>query len=116
MRLKAMMALAVLALWAVAADEKPAWKEHTSKDGKFKAVMPAGVRKQSNSAGTVTVHTELAEGKDWAAGVAYADIPLDKDESADKIQMRLDGARDGAILNIRGKLLSEKKITLAGKH
>jgi hypothetical protein len=48
--------------------------------------------------------------------VATMDLPESANESEEKLQERLDTARDLAVQNSKGKLLKETRIKLANKH
>lgn len=97
------------------ADDKVELKQFTSKEGKFSVLLP-------NEATTTTQNVDSPLGKlktTMAAkehdGVYYAavytDFPADKIKNIDA-NKSLDGARDGAVKNTRGKLIDEKKITI----
>jgi hypothetical protein len=56
------------------------------------------------------------ETRNGANMVGVADLPIDADEPAALTEQRLDGARDGAIGKVRGKLLKNQPIIMAGKY
>jgi hypothetical protein len=91
-------------------------KEFRCPEGKFTAFLPAKPRKQNLNALGVTMKLFVFEERDGAYAVAFADLPLPPNERNDKIQGRLDGARDGMLRNVKGKLTGESRIFLQGKH
>jgi hypothetical protein len=64
----------------------------------------------------IKVKMFLVEERDSAYMVVVADMPIPVRESERQLQNRLDGARDGAINNVNGKLKSSSPITLNGKY
>lgn len=99
------------------------WKEVSSKDGKFKAAMPAEPMEKKQvvktATGQLTVKLLVAEGRDEAVFVvSYTDYP----EAALKkgaVEKRLDQARDGAVSSSGGKLNTEQAIKInnhPGRH
>jgi hypothetical protein len=114
MRLKALMVLAVLAVLAPAADEK--LKEYKSADGNYKVMLFPDPKTQDKKApGGLTMHMVGNDLGTRALMVIHADMPIPADEKAEQTQKRLDGAKDGAVNSVKGKLIKEAKITL-GKH
>ncbi|GEM_PF-1827863 len=107
---------------AAVADAAPAavptgWKQFTSDDGGFSVWMPGTPKANSQTvqtlAGPLVLHTYLYEGTTSAYYAGYADYPASVIANAD-VQRLLDGARDGAVANVGGTLLSEKDVTMAG--
>ncbi len=92
----------------------------TSKEGKFTVLLPKNTETQTSSVSTavgeiqlVMVSATLREG--WYAA-AYADYPAEAVKGANPGKL-LDGARDGAVSKVNGKLMKETKITLGqAKH
>jgi hypothetical protein len=64
----------------------------------------------------VSLKTYLSRGSNALYVVASMDLPETANEADDKLQERLDTARDLAVQNARGKLLKETRIKLAGKQ
>ena len=101
--------------WGLAVEPAPppraAMPEFISKDWKFAAKF-AGTPKEEKQTpvGIPTVMFGI-ESKDGVYGIAVSDIPVPDGETADQIQARLDGARDGAIRNVGGTLTSSSQIT-----
>jgi hypothetical protein len=97
-----------------------AWKEFNSKSGRFTVQLPGAPKDQKQTlkteVGPIDLYLYAFEvSKEFAYIVSYADYPeaLVKQGSKDKM---LEGARDGAVKNINGKLRSgsDKKVTLNG--
>jgi hypothetical protein len=109
-----------LVLGAAQAQENlPAgWRVITSKEGRFTVALP-GTPTQTKqrvwtAAASLDVHLFVLDTKqDGAYVVSYCDLPADEVKPGSE-QQRLDLARDGAVSNARGKLRSEKEITLNG--
>jgi hypothetical protein len=108
------LALAALLLGAC----EPAWKPYHSSDGGFQVLMPGEPKLEAQvvatAAGPVSAHFVTAEGVGSAKSFAviYNDYPAGlMNASAARI---LDGARDGAVKTVAGRLLAERPITLAG--
>jgi len=96
--------------------KSPDWKEFTSKEGRFKVLMPDTPKQRENETesdfGKATLIMETVEHAGGMFGANYCDYPADiKKLSADRV---LDSSRDGCVANLDGKLLSDKKIKLGG--
>jgi hypothetical protein len=91
-------------------------KEFRCPAGKFTAFMPANPRKQDLKAMGVSLNMYTFLERDGAYAVAYADLPIPSGETSEQTQKRLDGARDGMIRNVGGKLTGESRIWLQSKH
>ncbi len=94
------------------------WRVFTSKEGGFAVALPGSPSETKQRVRTATGHLDVylyvVEGPDDAAYVvSYSDLPPE-DVKAGAEQKRLDFAREGAIDNARGKLRSEKPITVDG--
>lgn len=102
----------------LAADPEPPTKlkNFPSKEGKYQVKMPAKPKSQSVETAGTTMHLATCEERDGALSVGYGDMPIPAKETAEEIETRLDGARDGAMKNSGQTLISEEKIKLAGKH
>ena len=108
-----------LVLNAAQQENLPAgWIVCTSREGGFSVSLPGkpteSKQRVMTATGNLDVHLFIVETKDDAAYVvSYCDLPAAdlKGGTADK---RLDHARDGAVDKARGKLRTEKKITIAG--
>lgn len=96
------------------------WTTFTIPDGKASALMPGRPRLQTQpmnvpGAGFITLRLHLLEapGKDVGFALGYCDYPLHMMRGAN-IEMMLDGARDGAVRNVNGTLVSENQINVQG--
>ncbi|HXH28119.1 MAG TPA: hypothetical protein VNL37_03675 [Candidatus Polarisedimenticolia bacterium] len=102
--------LAVL-LAAVAAGA--GWNEFVSREGRFAIRMPGAPVRHSQTvdsdAGPIDMHMFSAEEGGMVYFVAYSDYPAGQIDAA-SARLFLDGARDGAIRNIKGTLLAETAI------
>jgi hypothetical protein len=91
------------------------WESFTTPDGRLSLEFPGKAvaddqQRTLSGGGTVTVHmvgTQTADRKYYS--FARDNLQDSLDRSADD---RLDSARDGAIKNVQGHLLSEKRITV----
>jgi hypothetical protein len=110
-----LLTLAVLALMAVAC-QRFKWKEFTSTAGAFSVLLPGTPTEQTQrlntQVGTIDVHLFILEQDNAQYLVAYNDYPdaMAQSANADKV---LDGAREGVVANVRGRLVSEQRISLA---
>jgi len=111
------LATAVAALF-LAASLAPAadLKEFKSAGGKFTVKMPGDPKesKQKTAVGDLVMHTvELPEG---AYSVQWVDIPATAKEDEATLKKRLEGARDGGVGAVGGKVLADKEIKLGDKY
>ncbi len=94
-----------------------AWQPFTSGAGGFTISMPdeqkSDVLPMNTPVGVIDLHLFTVDLDDSAYIVGYSDYPesLVRNSSAD---VMLDGARDGAVANVGGKLLNERRLTLQG--
>jgi hypothetical protein len=95
------------------------WKEFESKVGKCAVSMPGTPTENKQTfdteAGPVEAYLYMLEtdSGDVAYLMGFNDFPADLVAQSDP-QVMLDGARDGAVRNVGGKLLEEKKISING--
>jgi hypothetical protein len=95
------------------------WKLHESRSCACSILMPGSPKESQQTyptdAGDVvaTLFILELEGGSVAYLLGYNDYKAELVASSDP-QVMLDGARDGAVSNVSGKLISEKKITLDG--
>jgi hypothetical protein len=87
------------------------WKEFSSPEGTFSILMP-GQPAQSNqtvktAAGDMELHQYMVELRSGAYGVIYSDLPPLFLQQPDAARRLLDGGRDGAVSQVKGKLVSE---------
>ena len=92
-------------------------KEIKLDNGKVQVLLPATpeVMTQKLPNG-VPLKMYLARTTNALCIVATMDLPDAAGDSEEKLQERLDAARDLAVQNAKGKLLKETRIKLANKH
>src|SRR5437868_5780889 len=102
--------LAWLVSFVALAAEEDAWKEFRSKEGRFTVLLP-GTPKQEmldteSDFGKGKLHMNVVQSATSFYGANYCDFP----EGVKKLPLKqvYDSSRDGAILNMDGKLISEK--------
>ena len=106
-------------LLALAGCESSPWKDFHSKEGGFSVSMPGTpVEKRQayhTQAGPVEAHffTVEADRGSLVYMVVYGDYPEALMAANDR-EMLLDAARDGAVGNIQGTLVSERTVSLGG--
>ena len=92
------------------------WKKFSSSEGRFSVLIPGvpteKIIKVNTKAGIVDLHILQLEGTEFNyLAVSYGDYPKET-VTKENINKILDGARDGAVSNVHGKLISELIITL----
>ena len=93
------------------------WKEFSSAKGKFSVLMPGDPQEQhqvvNTAVGPIDLYMYTIDSGSIAYIVGYSDYPEDfiKNSEPKKI---LDGAREGAVRNIKGTLVASREITLEG--
>jgi hypothetical protein len=90
--------------------------EFASKEGGFKVLLPGKPedREVRTPRGTMHVVHLPSQAGEYLAG--WIDLPLEAADAAEKIEARLDRARDGILERLKGKLVRERKIALDDKH
>jgi hypothetical protein len=94
------------------------WTELVPDDKSFAVLLPGTPKKQTKEVktpqGTLTITTWVLEPeKDGPAYlVSYSELPGGPHKLT--AEQRLDQARDGAVASTKGKIQSEKKMTLQG--
>lgn len=105
----------LLAFLPAACTSQP--QEFKSEAGRFKVTAPAALQETTQAveaqSGKLDLRLFYTQQDDIGYFVSYCDYPPEVVQKADPEKM-LDGARDGAVSNAKGKLLQETKITLAG--
>jgi hypothetical protein len=124
MALRAGLAVAALVVGMVVAGgtaQAQAWKNFKSASCKCSATFPGAPTEKrqkvpTEQVGDLEAVMYLLETPDKTGAylMMYNDYPKDKTKNADP-QKVLNGARDGAAAKIKGKVLSEKKITINGQ-
>ena len=112
--------LLLLALWMAGCSPapKPKPKEFRSEAGRFSVMTPVALTERTLSvdtaaAGKSTYYVFQGKQGDKEYAVSYGDIPEGIVQKSD-LQTLLDGARNGMVSNINGKLIFETKIALEG--
>ena len=100
-----------------AEDKKP--EPFKSKEGKFSVAMSEKPKEQTNKVktdvGEVDLHAFLVDQKDRAVVVMYSDYPAGS--VAEKSEKVMAGCIEGNVKALKGKLLTEDKITIGkAKH
>ena len=98
-------------------DKLAPFKEFRSDEGGFAVLMPGKPKAQNQvldtPVGKVNMVMYMAGSGSAGCAVSYADYPAQLINSTDP-QKTLDGARNGAIKNVSGKLISETSINFHG--
>jgi hypothetical protein len=93
------------------------WQVYTSKEGHFQVTMPGSPKKDVESVNTLIGKVDLylltVEADDFGYIVGYGDYPPSFVNNS-TVEAMLDGARDGAVANVNGKLVSEHRIEFQG--
>jgi hypothetical protein len=93
------------------------WQVYTSQEGHFQVTMPGSPKKDVESVNTLIGKVDLylftVEADDFGYIVGYGDYPSSFVNSGN-VEAMLDGARDGAVSNVNGKLVGERRIKVQG--
>ena len=92
------------------------FKEFSPPGGGFKALMPGTPKTENQSAGGINFKNYSSAMRNGAYVVSVAEMPIAKGEPDEVTQKRLDGAAEGMVKNVRGKLTGNNKITLDSKY
>ncbi len=88
--------------------------EYTSDEGKFTVSMPGkpskDIKNIPTAVGAISMYLFMVEKTNIAYMVAYSDYPAVVVENSDPEKI-LDGAVNGAMQNMEGKLISQEQIT-----
>jgi hypothetical protein len=93
----------------------PAWQEYRSQSGRYSILMPGKPQERTQAvdslAGSIDMHIASYEDRSGAFLVMYADYPADliRSEQAEAV---LDGAAQGAVTNVKGRLTQQRNISL----
>jgi hypothetical protein len=109
----ALLLVAVGAI-SVSADDQPEWKEFTSKEGRFKVLMPGTPKQQQHDTesdfGKGVLYMNSVQAGRTMYGANYCDFPAEIKKAP--LKQVYDSSRDGAVANLEGKLAGEKDIKL----
>jgi hypothetical protein len=93
------------------------WRDFSNTEGKFTVRMPGAPKEETNTiktdSGEITIHLFGIPIGDTDYIVAYSDYPTDLVVSKGPTGI-LDSARDGAISNTKGTLITDESIELNG--
>lgn len=103
----------LLPLFFIAACSDPKPISYTSLTGGFAVVVPAPLEESELNNGDSVVHIFKLENNGYYYGVSYIEFPKETILPSN-IENKFDGARDGALRNNQGKLISEEKILFDG--
>ncbi len=96
--------------------QRVTWKEFSSKEGMFSVLLPGTptvqTQKLNTRAGVLDLYFFVVEQDGFQYLVSYNDYPeaMIREANADKV---LDGARNGVVANVQGRLSSESRVWLA---
>ena len=93
------------------------WREFAPEEGRFSILVPRTPRKTTETTetqiGTIDTHLFIVTHGDFTYLMVYNDFPRRLISSSDS-RVMLDGARDGAVESLSGRLLSEHSISING--
>jgi hypothetical protein len=114
MRVLLICVVVCLAARLSAADEKEKWIKVAPDGGGFEILFPSEPKKSAlkdDDGAQLTVTL----GNKGAFNILYSKLDVDiKDK--DEVKERLDACRDGAVKQVKGKLVTEKNVLFAGKY
>jgi hypothetical protein len=102
------VALAALLLGAVAGCGMPPLQKFSTAEGRFEVQMPGTPQEKTETIPTGKLHCFTCDFPSGAYAAQWIDLPQTKGETEAQLRTRLEKARDNAIANLKGKLLTEK--------
>lgn len=87
-----------------------------STQGRFEANYPVKPKKFTRNIGGTEFTGYASESANGTCSVSYADLPIPGGEPAEKLQERLDAARQTAIADAKGTFTGTKEITLGDRR
>ena len=106
-----------LAICLASCSAPPTLKEFKSETGRFAVMTPAPLVEEAKTleteAGKIDLHLFAGQVDDIADVIGYSDYSPEA-APPDYAEKMLDGARNGAVGNTHGQLVSETNISLAG--
>jgi hypothetical protein len=111
------VALMVLVPLLAAAAQDAGWMEFKGKEGGFTVLMPGKPREIQQAVRTptgtidVTLYAVERRGGEASYAVGFAEFP-EQSVATGTVGRRLDIARDGAVAQAKGTLISEKRISI----
>jgi hypothetical protein len=101
----------------IGGDKLAPFKDFRSSEGAFNILMPGTPKTQNQTletpVGKVPMTMYMSGSGSAGCAVAFADYPQQIIDSTDP-QKLLEGAKNGAISNVNGKLVSETKVSFNG--
>ncbi len=98
-------------------DKLPPFQEFRSDAGNFSILMPGKPKTENQTietpAGSIVLVSYMAGSSKAGCAVAFADYPQQLIDASDK-QKLLDGAQNGAIKNVNGRLVKETRVSFNG--
>ena len=98
-------------------DKLAEFEQFRCPEGRFSVLLPGEPEKQiqpvNTAAGMINLVMYTAGSKKSGFAVAYAEYPQDLIAKSNPTEM-LDGARDGAVANVNGRLLRESPLDFHG--
>jgi len=95
--------------------DQPNWQEYRSQAGRYSILMPDKPKEQTqtvnSAAGSLDMHIASFEDRSGAYLVIYVDYPADMIHSGQEKDV-LDGAMQGAVANVDGKLTRQQDFPL----
>ena len=94
-----------------------AWKEYSSRQGRFSILFPGRPSEEDTSFDTAAGRLEARQYKLATSAyyiVDYTDFPLVLEQEPGKLNQTFNSIRDGAVANAQGKVLSESDLRLEG--
>ena len=96
----------------------PPFEQFRCEDGRFTVLMPGKPKQEKNTIDTALGKIDLimymAGSRKISCIAGFCDYPQKYIDSTDPQKM-LDGARDGAVANVKGRLVSETKVSFNSK-
>jgi hypothetical protein len=118
-RLLLCLAVTGIALCSARADDEPKSEKFSHKEGKFTVTVPKKPveqkQKLKTEAGELDVYMFVVDQKDRGYITSYTDYPKGTVTNKNREKV-LEGARDGSVKGVKGKLISDKKIKLGKMH
>lgn len=116
-RLAAMSVAFLVAVGASQAQDKAEWKEFSSKEGRFKVLLPGKPQERKQPVGNNIEQVQyLIDGGDRAYLIAYQDDANFKNADDAVVKQALGAGRDAAVASLKGKLLSQKEFKFDKKY
>jgi hypothetical protein len=116
MAMKAMRGLTVVLLLAAGGCGQEGFREITSAAGGYRVQMPGNPREQVKDSAIGPLHVQASEEADGTYVVGYIDLPYPENEKPEVRAQRLNKLRGAVLDRAKGKLVGDRKITLADRY